>query len=366
MDASTGVPHTSFRLSAEHETIILSDSRGQLLDRVMLDNLPEDCSWARQADGTFQVDRVPTPGMPNDETGHQQSDYILRALNPTGVFLSEVMASNASTAVYDGDGNVDWVEIYNSTQETVDLSGWGLSDRLTRGRKWQFPAGTVIGPGDYKVILCDGKNDTSNVGQLHTSFKIRRAGGETITLTDPVGRVLDKLMLPEIPTNISYGRTSGRTGFFYYDSPTPFAANAEGFLGYAEMPAFVSQPGLYDGTVRTGFTVPEGTTVYYTTDGSIPTQLSTAYNGETLELNFTTVLRARAVSETGLMESNILTGTFFVNAYHSLPIVSVVCDPDELWNPETGMLTPGENIDKSVFPFKNAVYKTQNPDTGKT
>ena len=358
VDSATGVPHTNFRLSAERETIILSDTRGQLVDRVIFDNLPEDCSWARQPDGSYQVDQTATPGMPNDQSGHTQADYMLQALNPTGVVISEVMASNDSTAVYEGDGFVDWIEIHNTTQQTVDLSGWGLSDRLTRGRKWQFPAGTTIGPGDYKVILCDGTNNVTNVGQLHTNYRILRAGGEIVTLTDPEGRVLDKLILPRVPTNVSYGRTVGRAGFFYYDTPTPFAANGEGFAGYAPTPAFTLAPGLYEGAVRTSFTIPEGTSVFYTTDGSVPTRASSPYNGETLELNFTTVFRVRAFSDAGLKESEVLTGTYFINAYHSLPIVSLVVDPEELWNPITGMLAPGDRIDKSDgIPFKNAVYR---------
>ena len=48
------------------------------------------------------------------------------------------------------------------------------------------------------------------------------------------------------------------------------------------MPSFTCEPGLYYDTVYVGFTVPEGTTVYYTTDGSIPSRASTMYSGETL------------------------------------------------------------------------------------
>lgn len=83
-------------------------------------------------------------------------DVNLRAMNKTGVYISEVMASNDSTTVYQKDGFVDWIELYNSSTETVDLSGYGLSDNVGRARKWQFPQGTFISPGEYKVILCDG------------------------------------------------------------------------------------------------------------------------------------------------------------------------------------------------------------------
>ena len=94
--------------------------------------------------------------------------------------------------------------------------------------------------------------------------------------------------------------------------------------------------------------------MYYTLDGSVPTQQDTLYQGETLELNFTTVIRARAFRQDGYMPSDTVTGTYFINAYHSLPIVSLVADPDDLWNPETGILTVGDNVwtSPTVFPSR--------------
>ena len=103
--------HTNFRISAENETIILSDSQGHVLDRVMIDNLPQDCSWGRNDSNQMQVFTTPTPTLPNNQTGFNQMDVNLRALNKTGVWISEVLASNNGVATYDGattlggDGN---------------------------------------------------------------------------------------------------------------------------------------------------------------------------------------------------------------------------------------------------------------------
>ena len=156
IDSVSGVPHTNFRISAEKETILLADSQGHVVDRVMIDNLAEDCSYGRNDSGTLQVFQTATPGLPNNIQGFHQMDVNMRAINKTGVYISEVLASNDSIATYPSAKYTDWIELYNSGSEIVDLSGYGLSDRLTRGRKWQFPRDTRIGPGEYKVILCDG------------------------------------------------------------------------------------------------------------------------------------------------------------------------------------------------------------------
>ncbi len=358
--ANSTLYHTNFRISAEHETIILSDSQGHVVDRVMIDNLPQDCSWGRNSNNQMQVFTTATPTLPNNTTGFNQMDVNLRAMNKTGVWISEVMASNDSVTTYGSAGKTDWIELYNSGTTVVDLSGWGLSDTLKRGRKWQFPQGTVISPGEYKVVICDKDTAKNTTSEPHTNFKIGRTKGEVITLTDPTGRVLDKVILPELKTDVSYGRTLGMAGLFYYETATPFKANGTGFTGYAAMPAFTVEPGQYTSAQYIQITVPEGTQVFYTTDGSTPTQQSTPYNGERLELTAVcTVIRARAFG-TGLTKpSDTLTGTYFINAYHSLPIVSVVTDPKNLWDAEWGMMTLGTNVTKEAgkLPFKNTIYR---------
>ncbi|MDD6051797.1 MAG: lamin tail domain-containing protein [Clostridiales bacterium] len=358
----TGISHTNFKISAEHDTILLSDSRGRLVDRVTLDNIPEDASYARDEDGNFSVHVKMTPMLPNTSSGEHQMDVYLRALNETGVYITEVMASNDDVATTAGATFTDWIEIYNASAEVVDLSGYGLSDNISRARKWQFPAGTLIMPGEYKLIQCDGDTEANTAAQLHASFRLTKAGGYSVVLADPTGKILDKLVLPEVPTNVSYGRTTGREGFFYYDAPTPGTLNGDGFLGYADKPELSVQGGMYRQGLRVSMTIPEDATVYYTTDGSEPNMTTgQVYNGQELELYFTTVLRAKAFPvNPAYKASETATTTYFINTYHDVPVVSVIVEPDLLWNEEYGLLADGPNIIKDKpggYPWKGATYR---------
>ena len=83
------------------------------------------------------------------------------------VEINEVMTSNKG-AVPDETGDFpDWVEFYNNTDEKLDISGYGLTDKLISAAKWTFPEGTVLEPRGYVVVFCSG--DASR-GNMHTPF----------------------------------------------------------------------------------------------------------------------------------------------------------------------------------------------------
>ena len=149
------------------------------------------------------------------------------------IMISEVMASNDSVATYPNAGYNDWVEIFNSGDAAVDLSGWGLSDNPEKPLKWQFPDGTTIRPGEYRVILCDKEPEKSTDTELHASFTISRKSGEVIILTDAEGAVHDRITLPEMKTDTSFG-------LFQY-SPPEVVCPALAPL-FASTPAFQPWP----------------------------------------------------------------------------------------------------------------------------
>ena len=87
----------------------------------------------------------------------------------------------------DGD-YPDWIEIYNPGSESIDLTGYGLSDNPSESYKWIFPH-VILAPYEHLLVFASGK-DRKNPGDIedyiHTNFKIDRIG-ETILLTDDAG-----------------------------------------------------------------------------------------------------------------------------------------------------------------------------------
>ncbi len=351
------IPHTNFSLAGEGETVTLSTVKGQLLDRVTYPNMPVDHSFGRNEEtGEWEVFEVPTPGVSNDKVGFHKADEYMRAINPYKIYISEVMSSNDTIAPSAGGPFSDWVELISYADVVQDISHWGLSDNLNWPRKWQFPQGTSIWPGEHKVIhLSKSKTPGSDASALHASFAVKRAGGEVMTLSDSDGRVLDRIVTPEIPTDISYGRSPGKEGFFYFDVPTPGAANSVGFFGYAPTPAFSTAGGLYQQDMKLEITIPKGGEIRYTLDGSIPTIANSRVYEGPIPITDTTVVRARGFKE-GLQPSPVITSTYVMKTYFTLPVVCLTTDPIELWDPDQGMLAIGEGIDILQYekiPFKN-------------
>jgi hypothetical protein len=123
--------------------------------------------------------------------------------------ITEVMASNDNTlADFQGDSS-DWVEIYNPSAQTVDLSGLYLTDRSNNPTKWQFPTNVSIGPGGYLVVFASSKNTVAPNGELHTSFALS-ADGEYLGLVAADGVTVIDAFAPGFPAqeeDVSYGVT---------------------------------------------------------------------------------------------------------------------------------------------------------------
>ena len=245
------------------------------------------------------------------------------------IIISEFSCANQGDYINaDGDDNTDWIELHNQGSSVADISGYYLSDKLGNPTKWEIPDGTSIPANGYLTIWASGL-DTDLFGQLQTSFKVTQTrNNEDIVLADPSGTVIDFHEL-DVPNQIHHSYAKDANGNWGVSvAPTFGGANGMVFTGgYAEKPDMTPDAGFYTSQVTVSFTVPAGTTVYYTTDGSRPDNTSNTYTGDIL-LTQTTVLRSIAYSsDNTILPSFYKTNTYFVDDYHTVPVVSVSGGP---------------------------------------
>ena len=95
------------------------------------------------------------------------------------VRINEVSGSNSVYINEYGKKN-DWVELYNTTDDVIDVEGMYLTDDLDKPNKYKISkeetkATTQIPPHGYLLIWCDKLSTTDQA--LHASFKISGDGG---------------------------------------------------------------------------------------------------------------------------------------------------------------------------------------------
>ena len=95
-------------------------------------------------------------------------------LQAQSVVINEFLASNQN-GIEDEDGDTsDWVELYNAGTETIDLSGYTLTDEADDWDQWIFPS-VVMEPHSYLLIWASGKDRVDPSG-LHANFKLNASG----------------------------------------------------------------------------------------------------------------------------------------------------------------------------------------------
>ena len=337
-----------FGLASYQESVVFSNPKGRILDVYDYSRADTDISFARQPDGTGEFSRCaqPTPGYTNTNAG-LQAFQKMQSYGTGALEISEALNANYSTLKQPDQEYYDWIEIHNRSGEAVSLGGYALSNNAKNPAKWTFPDVT-IDAGEYLVVMASGKNiaDAQKKNELATNFRLS-GDGEVVLLFSPEGQILDKLLVPKAHADVSYGRSS--TGeLMLFSTPTPNEPNGTGSPAYAEAPRFSLESGCYEGAQAVSIEVPEGTTVTYTLDGTDPTASSTPYVGGTIGIQKTSVLRARAFSS-GLYDSDITSASYILytgedtmeHHRHTLPVMSIVTDPKNLFDPDTGIYVVG-------------------------
>ena len=132
------------------------------------------------------------------------------------------MADNIDFIADENGDYDDWIEIYNSNEEPVNLAGYFITDDPSIPDKWKFPE-TIIDPFDHQMIWAD---NNSEQGSFHANFKLN-ANGEFLGIYDKNGVLpLDTLSFGyQIGNNSSCRIPDGSFIWEISNQPTPGESN---------------------------------------------------------------------------------------------------------------------------------------------
>ncbi|MBQ7754447.1 MAG: lamin tail domain-containing protein [Clostridia bacterium] len=372
MDGYISLP---FNLSGKGDTVVLTSKEGGILDMCEFGAMDKDYSMARtyldngdmDTAGDFLLSDKPTPGYPNTNAGYNAFD---QQRNPDmgvhDITFSEVLSDGYryrlnSTNTPDDNDLGKWVELYNKSDMSVDLTGYTLTDNDKKPDKWVFPEGTSIAGKGYLILYMSGSLplEGQKESTVTADMKLRTLNfsiadeGETLYLYDRDQTLIDRVSVPAATACVSFAKVGSTWGLC--DTPTPGAANTGSLMGvtYCEVPSVALKSGVYHGPQTITIEVPQGCYVTYTLDATTPTETSTRYRaGEELTFNSNAVLRARSFSTDGTQyKSPVMSETYIIvgeeqttDAHDStLPVCFLVTDPDNLFNVDYGIYVVGSH-----------------------
>jgi len=377
-----GLPyfHTNFSIKDEGEDVLLSNPQGEIISHYNPVPLTDDNSYGCRTDGNTSNMVFFLGATPGNTNNHQP------LISSQGFVINEMMSANATT-ITDEDGDYsDWIELYNGTNDTINLAGYTLSDKLSQPAKWTFTDYSFY-PGAYLVVFASGKD--RHTLPFHTNFSIKDEG-EDVLLSNPQGEIISHYNPVPLTDDNSYGyRTDGDTSVlvFFLGATPGNTNNNQPLLNLTDSLIFSQPQGFYtqEFELTISHTLP-WTTMHYTLDGSDPTPQSPVYTAPILIQNRqnepngismiptnpldtpfqwdvwkapqgnvfkANVLKVRSFNDT-VASSEIETQSYFVHPdifskYPNFSVASLITDTANLFNYYTGIYVPGyyHDIDTS-------------------
>ncbi len=185
------------------------------------DDVDNDSDGTIDCDDADCADDAACAGDDDDDTGDDDDVTVDEC---SVICINEYQASNASTVTDESGAYPDWFELYNLTDEDIDLDGYSVTDDLGTPDKVVLAGGLVLPAGGWLLLWADGDVDQ---GDDHLSFRLDRQG-EQIGVYDPDGEPLDALEYGFQETDEAEARVpDGAADWETTTAPTPGGTNGD-------------------------------------------------------------------------------------------------------------------------------------------
>lgn len=285
--------------------------------------------------------------------------------------INELQYVNRSTIHDAQDDSPDWIEIINTSDKSINLKGYRLSDDSIATNGWRLP-NLELAPDSVLLIFASGKNDHSTY-ELHTDYKLNIME-DPVILMDQKGITVDRINPQCVPPDASLGRRPDGSSALRILTPTPGSSNNNSKvikIDYVKDSLWISnsnETGKQAHTLHLSNKHAQNK-IFYTLDGSLPDDRSTPYDRSILLEDINTkenrfanrgdpnykpgkliakanIIRAMVMSE-GCPASEVISRTNFINASgkmnYPVPLISIITDPDNLFDKETGIYVEGNH-----------------------
>lgn len=355
--------HTNFSLSAEGETLTLTQATGSTTTTLINSAVPtpaDAATWKFLDNGTDQstqwrvrVFDDSTWSSGKSELGYGDAPNTTVSFGPssTNKFITTYFRHSftvADPSAYQGltlqllvdDGAVVYLngaEVVRRNMPAGTINHLTLATTAVSGTDettffpYSIPANLLV--AGTNVLAIEVHQATANSSDLSLDVKLQ---GTSIT----GGTLIDTVSYTQQVSDVSYGRdVTTPTVWKQFAESSPNAENTtpvvDNVRDTGNSVSVSPAGGVYAAAQTVTLTSSSGE-IRYTTDGSNPRSTSPLYVAP-LEFASTTVLRA-ACFEAGKATGQIVTQTYFIGeSQGTLPYVSVVADPNTLFGDTIGI-----------------------------
>lgn len=252
-----------------------------------------------------------------------------------------------------------WIEFYNEGKKPIDLSG------------------TTVYIGDTLAGTAADKS-SADAGKLFVLDLDRNPGeneSNVVTVYKADGTREISLLVPKLDESESYGSLQDGGTEKGILTSTKGKSNNDAAENTVSSLTFSAPGGFYNKEFQLRLEAPEGSTIYYTVDGTAPTTDSdvysapiaiknrtgsdTQYAAQILNGNYVpssvdmgTVVQAIAVGSDGT-QSDVMTQTYFVeigmeSEYQDVPVLEITSNPDDLFGYYDGIYVAGRSREDAI------------------
>ncbi len=311
-----------FGLSKTGCHLTLTGPVGNPITELSCPGLQEDRAWQLTEDGTYIETDLFSPGFENTQAGYES--FLAARGVPGPLAIWEVMPANDRYLVQSDGECYDWVELKNISGEAINLGDYVLSDDSGMLTLFSLPDQTLQ-PGELVTVILSG--NTQLTGRyIHAPFSLNRSESWLYVSHKETG-LCDVMRIRQVPLLGTIGRTDEQ--ILYFAEPTPGQENTGGAAAIVSDPFVQTPGGIYNDVNGVSVVLSGEGDIRYTLDGSVPTENSSLYT-QPITLTKTTTVRAKAFSSNKL-PSSVVTSAYIINENHTLPVLTVSVDPDQMF-----------------------------------
>lgn len=193
--------YANFALNKEGgELVTLKKPNGKVVDSVRTESLDKNTTMVRNSDGVWGITNEITPGYDNNQEGRKQYLESLK-LESDALVINEFLSNNKGNYNINGEF-LSYIEVKNTSDETINLNNYFLSDDASEPFSWRLPNIELKSNEVYLFYTTDLNNENN------TDFTLNKKSGTVILSKN--NKIVEQVNYTNVTGGYAYVKVDGK------------------------------------------------------------------------------------------------------------------------------------------------------------